>query len=93
VIREFKLGNREQLNRLAHLIAKRVPGLDETAAVELVNTSVVVFIGLWPFANSGPAVIEAIDDPRLVSSDIDFASSFSRTVQVLLAGLIQLNNA
>jgi AcrR family transcriptional regulator len=90
VIREFKLGNREQLLRLARMIAQRLPGLDDTAALELVNTSVVVIVGLWPFANPTPAVLEAIDDPRLASSHVDFADTFSRNLRVLIIGLLQL---
>jgi AcrR family transcriptional regulator len=93
VIRDFKLGNREQLGRFAHLIAERLPGLDDAAAVELVNTSVVVIIGLWPFANPTPEVVEAIDDPRLASAHIDFAESFSRTVRVLITGLLHVGSA
>ncbi|MCE7010262.1 TetR family transcriptional regulator [Kibdelosporangium philippinense] len=92
VIREFKLGNRQQLLRLAEMIASRVPGLDSEAAIELVNTSVVVIVGLWPFANPGPAVREAIDDPRLTSSHVDFAQTFSRDVRVLITGLLTIRN-
>jgi AcrR family transcriptional regulator len=86
-IRTFKLGNREHLLRLAHMIAQRLPRLGEAAADELVNTSVVVIAGLWPFANPGPAVREAIDDPRLASARVDFPQMLSRTLQVLIAGL------
>jgi len=92
VIREFKLGNREHLLRLARMIAERLPGLGDTAAVELVNTSVVVTVGLWPFANPGPAVLEAIDDARLASSHVDFAETFSRSLRVLITGLLQLGS-
>ncbi|WP_328604327.1 TetR/AcrR family transcriptional regulator [Amycolatopsis sp. NBC_00345] len=93
VIRDFKLGNREHLLRLAHLIAERLPGLDDAAALELVNTSVVVTAGLWPFANPGPAVVEATDDPRLTSARVDFADTFSRSLRVLITGLLQLGPA
>jgi AcrR family transcriptional regulator len=74
-IRAFKLANREILDRLAELVAARLPGLTGPAAVELVNTSVSMIVGLWPFVNPAPAVREAIDDPRLASSRIDFAAS------------------
>lgn len=86
-IRAFKLGNRAQLDRLAHVLATRIPALDEAKAGELVNTSVVVIVGLWPFANPTQAVREAIDDPRLAASHVDFARSLSRTLQVLVLGL------
>jgi AcrR family transcriptional regulator len=91
-IRNFKLGNRKQLLRLARMIAERLPGLGDTAALELVNTSVVVTVGLWPFANPAPAVLEAIDDPRLTCSHIDFADTFSRNLRVLITGLLQLGS-
>lgn len=93
VIRDFKLGNHEQLSHLAHLIAERLPGLDHAAAVELVDASVVVIIGLWPFANPTPEIVEAIDDPRLTSAHVDFAESFSRTVRVLITGLLHVGSA
>ena len=86
-IRAFKLGNRAQLDRLAYLVAQRVPRLSAAAADELVNTSVVVIVGLWPFANPTPAVREAIDDPRLAASHVDFAPVLSRTLQVFISGL------
>jgi AcrR family transcriptional regulator len=89
-VREFKLGHLEHLRRLARLIAERVTGLDEAAAIELVNTSVVVTAGLWPFANPTPTVTEAIDDPRLASSHVDFAATFARNLRVLITGLRQL---
>jgi AcrR family transcriptional regulator len=92
-IRAFKLGNRAQLLRLAAMIAQRLPQLDAAAAGELVNTSVVVIVGLWPFANPAPAVREAIDDPRLAASRIDFAQTLSRTLQVLIAGFSSTEQA
>ncbi|MFC0107588.1 TetR/AcrR family transcriptional regulator [Kibdelosporangium aridum] len=91
VIREFKLANREHLLRLAGMITERLPFLDDAAANELVRASVVVIVGLWPFANPGPAVLEAIDDPRLAASHVDFAETFSRDLQVLMTGLVHLN--
>ena len=89
-IRAFKLGNREHLDHLASLIGRRLPQLDAATATELVNTSVVVIVGLWPFANPAPAVREAIADPRLAASRIDFADSLSRTLQVMIRGLVAL---
>jgi hypothetical protein len=87
-IRSFKLENRKVLIRLSRLIAGHVPGLANEAAEELVNISVSFLIGLWPFANPTPAVREAIDDPRLEASRIDFVDSFSRALQVFIAGLL-----
>ena len=88
LIREFKLGNRRHLDRLAGLIAERIPGLDEPIATELVNTSVVLLAGLWPFANPAPNVREATDDPRLTSSHVDFPAFFARGLRVFIAGLL-----
>ncbi|MCU1686180.1 MAG: TetR-family transcriptional regulator [Amycolatopsis sp.] len=89
-IRSFKLVNRQNLLRLAGLVAARLPGLSDPAAVELANASVSFLVGLWPFANPTPTIREAIEDPRLAASRIDFVRSFSRTLEVLIAGLIQL---
>lgn len=87
-IRGFKLENRKALGRLAGLIAGHVPGLADEAALELVNISVSFLVGLWPFANPTPAVREAIEDPRLETSRIDFVDSFSRALQVFANGLL-----
>jgi len=87
-IRAFKLGNREHLTRLAIMIQARLPALTRPAAEELAATSAVVIAGLWPFAQPSPAVLEAIDDPRLSSSRIDFATALSRNLQLVTTGLL-----
>ncbi|MEV6237017.1 TetR family transcriptional regulator [Lentzea sp. NPDC051838] len=87
LIREFKLENRSQLLRQARIVARHVPGLSEEAADELVSTSMVVLIGLWPFANPTPEVLEAVSDPRLESARVDFVRQYRRTLDVLIAGL------
>lgn len=89
-VRDFKLDHHAHLRRLAGMIAERLPGLPESAPIELVNTSVVLVAGLWPFANPTRAVREAIDDPRLASARIDFAATFARGLLVHIAGLRQL---
>ncbi|MFI5775518.1 TetR family transcriptional regulator [Nocardia sp. NPDC051570] len=89
-IREFKLANRRTLLRLAEMIAARLPGLSASAAEELVNASVPLLVGLWPFANPTPTVRAAIADPRLTASRIDFAQTFGRTLEMLIAGLLEL---
>ncbi|HEY4455343.1 MAG TPA: TetR family transcriptional regulator [Pseudonocardiaceae bacterium] len=91
-VRDFKLDHHAHLRRLAAMIAERLPGLPESAPLELVNTSVVLVAGLWPFANPTRAVREAIDDPRLASAHIDFAATFARGLRVHVAGLRQLAN-
>jgi len=87
-IREFKLRNRDQQRRQAKLVANHVPGLTDDGAEELVNTSIVVLIGLWPFGNPAPAVVEATADDRLKSARVDFVPWYSRTLQVVIAGLL-----
>ena len=92
-IRAFKLGNREHLTRLASMIQARLPALGQAAAEELAAASAVLIAGLWPFAHPSPAVLEAIDDPRLTSSHIDFAAALSRNLQLVTAGLLQLGSS
>ncbi|MFI6099387.1 TetR family transcriptional regulator [Lentzea sp. NPDC051213] len=87
LIREFKLETSEQMQRQARLVARHVPGLTEAAADELVSTSIVVLIGLWPFANPTPAVVEATSDPRLASARVDFVTRYRRALQVLITSL------
>jgi AcrR family transcriptional regulator len=86
-VRAFKLGNSEQLDRLAALVHAHVPILSQPAARELAASSVVLLTGLWPFANPSPAVREATEDMRLAPSRFDFATMFSRNLYLMTLGL------
>jgi|SRR3954452_12357540 AcrR family transcriptional regulator len=87
-VRDFKLANGELQARLAALIAERVPALTEAAAREFVAMTILLVAGLWPFANPAPAVAEAVQDPRLARSRVDFAARLGRSLQVVITGLL-----
>jgi AcrR family transcriptional regulator len=86
-VRTFKLTNLALRQRLAVLVQARAPQLTDAAANELVNLSVVLLTGLWPFANPSPSVMEATDDARLLDARIDFADRFGRALQLAVTGL------
>ncbi|MEV6304223.1 TetR family transcriptional regulator [Actinoplanes sp. NPDC051861] len=89
-VRDFKLAHAEVQARLAVLLRVRMPGLKETAARELVAHLILLVAGLWPFANPAPAVAEAVRDPRLAHSRVDFAARLGRALQVTVTGLLAL---
>ncbi|GAB3881264.1 hypothetical protein GCM10027612_10090 [Microbispora bryophytorum subsp. camponoti] len=45
-------------------------------------------MGLWPFSNPTPTVVEATADPRLAGSRVDFATMYGEILQTTLAGLL-----
>ena len=89
-VRDFKLANAANQARLAELLGVRVEGLEPAAAREFVALLIVLVAGLWPFANPAPSVTEAIRDPRLAGSRVDFADRLARSLQVVLTGLLSL---
>ena len=89
-MRDFKLANAANQARLAELLGVRVEGLEPAAAREFVALLIVLVAGLWPFANPSPSVTEAIRDPRLAGSRVDFAERLARSLQVVLTGLLAL---
>ncbi|MEU4689140.1 TetR family transcriptional regulator [Actinoplanes sp. NPDC023714] len=90
--RAFKLAHAELQVRLAKLLIVRMKLLPWTAARELVATLILLVAGLWPFANPSPAVAEAVQDPRLAHSRVDFAARLSRAMQVTVTGLLAMES-
>ena len=86
-VRDFKLANAVLQAELAELIGARAPALSPAAAREFVSMMILLIAGLWPFANPSASVTEAVRDPRLAGSRVDFAARLSRYLQVALAGL------
>jgi len=89
-VRDFKLANAANQATLAELLGVRVEGLEPAAAREFVALLIVLVAGLWPFANPSPSVTEAIRDPRLAGSRVDFADRLGRLLYVALTGLLAL---
>jgi hypothetical protein len=92
-VRDFKLANAALQARLAGLLSVRIPALTETTAREFVALMILLVAGLWPFANPAPPVAEAVTDPRLAGSRVDFAARLSRALQVCLSGLLTLGDS
>lgn len=82
-VREFKLAHGELQGRLAALLT----GLEGAAAREFVAMTILLVAGLWPFANPAPPVVEALRDPRLERSRVDFPARLGRALRVVFAGL------
>jgi len=92
-VRDFKLAHRELQDRLADLLAARIPALTGPAAREFVSMTILLVAGLWPYANPAPSVIEAIRDPRLAHSRVDFGARLNRALHVTLNGLQTIDTA
>lgn len=89
-VRDFKIAHADLQVRLADLVRKRVPALTPSGARELVALSVVVVAGLWPFANPSTSVAEAVEDPRLAHTRVDFAERLSRALVLGVTGLLHV---
>ncbi|RKN22654.1 TetR/AcrR family transcriptional regulator [Micromonospora musae] len=87
-VRAFKLTHAELQVRLAGLLRERIPALTGPASRELVSLTIVLVAGFWPFANPSPAVVEAVEDPLLAHSRVDFTSRLSRALLVVVGGLL-----
>ena len=91
-VRDFKLAHSASQARLAALLAGRIPALTEAGAREFVAMMILLIAGLWPFANPSASVAEAVEDPRLMRSRVDFEARLGRALQVTLSGLITLGD-
>ncbi|MCI2422520.1 TetR family transcriptional regulator [Saccharopolyspora sp. K220] len=87
-VRAYKLTDLERRTTLANLIIDRVPALGADDALTLTRYAVVALVGLWPFCNPTPTVVEATADPRLAASRVDFAAMYGEILQTALAGLL-----
>ncbi|MEV5496262.1 TetR family transcriptional regulator [Nonomuraea fuscirosea] len=92
-VHTYKLSYQEHRARLAKAVGERVPALREEDAIRLTDYAVVVLVGLWPFGDPPPAVVEATADPRLASSRVDFASMYGEMLGTMLAGLLARRHA
>ncbi|MBM2618966.1 TetR/AcrR family transcriptional regulator [Actinoplanes sp. LDG1-06] len=91
-VRSFKLEHASLQDRLASLLAERIPALSHRpgAARELVAMMILLVAGLWPFANPAPAVAEAVQDPALAHSRVNFPDRLGRALTVAITGLAAL---
>ncbi|GAA2692614.1 TetR/AcrR family transcriptional regulator [Actinoplanes palleronii] len=85
---EFKLTHGALQGRLAGVLAERIPGLGEADAREFVAMTILLTAGLWPYANPSPSVVEALRDPRLQRSRVDFPARLGRALRITLTGLL-----
>ncbi|WP_127505982.1 TetR/AcrR family transcriptional regulator [Actinoplanes solisilvae] len=92
-VRDFKLANSASQARLAALLAGRVPALTEAGAREFVSLMILLIAGLWPFANPSSSVAEAVSDPLLAGSRVDFEARLARALRVCLTGLLTLGDS
>ncbi|WP_399896158.1 TetR family transcriptional regulator [Streptomyces sp. BBFR51] len=88
--RDFKLDNNRLQSRLATLLRQYATALTQPAARELVALAIVVTAGLWPFANPSPQVVEALKDPQLAHTRVDFAERLGRALRIAVTGLLNL---
>jgi AcrR family transcriptional regulator len=87
-VRSFKFTDLQHRTTLANLVSDRVPTLGADDALTLTRYAVVALVGLWPFSNPTPTIVEATADPRLAASRVDFAAMYGDILQTTLAGLL-----
>lgn len=87
-VRAYKFTDLEQRTTLADLVRERVPALSGDEALALTRYAVVALVGLWPFSNPTPAIVEATADPGLADSRVDFAAMYGDILETMLTGLL-----
>ncbi|GAA1312769.1 TetR family transcriptional regulator [Pseudonocardia xinjiangensis] len=89
-VHRFKLADLEHRRRLARMIHRCVPELDEEASLYVTRIAVVAVAGLWPFCTPTPTVVEATTDPRLADARLDFAAMYADILRITITGLLAL---
>jgi AcrR family transcriptional regulator len=87
-VHAYKLTDLDHRTTLANVIRDRVPALGADDALALTRYAVVALVGLWPFSDPTPAIVEATADPRLADARVDFAAMYGDILQTTLAGLL-----
>ncbi|MFD2466966.1 TetR family transcriptional regulator [Amycolatopsis silviterrae] len=86
IARDYKLRSAKHNARTADLLRAALPGLSDETALELSAAIFMFTAGMWPLAHPNEAVREAIEDPRLSGSRIDFEDRLRRLIVVLALG-------
>jgi len=84
----FKTAHTERQIALAAWVMSCEPALTEGQAREWVQMLILLVAGLWPFAQPAAAVQEALTDPALASSRVDFRQRLERTLSIALRGIL-----
>jgi len=84
----FKTTHTQQQVRLAEWAVARHRALAMDQAREWVQMLILLVAGLWPFAQPSAAVAEALAQPELASSRVDFAARLARALSVSLRGIV-----
>ena len=86
IARDYKLRSAKHNARTADLLRAALPSLSAETAQELSAAIFMFTAGMWPLAHPNEAVREAIKDPRLSGSRIDFEDRLRRLIVVLALG-------
>ncbi len=86
IARDYKLRSAKHNARTADLLHAALPGLSAETAQELSSAIFMFTAGMWPLAHPNEAVQEAIKDPRLAGSRLDFEDRLRRLIVVLTLG-------
>ncbi|MBP2478634.1 AcrR family transcriptional regulator [Crossiella equi] len=84
---DFKLRSRAHNERLGRLFARAIPGLTEAQGLELSSHALLLVMAAWPVANPNDAVREAMEDPRLAPTRVNFVDRITRLLELLIGGL------
>ena len=87
-VRAFKLVTLEEVERIGGEL-RRLLGLDETQAVDVIATATSLAGALWQMATPGPH-IQALyrSDPRLAHAVVDVEPRLQRVLGALLRGIV-----
>ncbi|MYW94074.1 TetR/AcrR family transcriptional regulator [Amycolatopsis rubida] len=86
IARDYKLRSAKHNARTADLLHAALPALSAETAQELSSAIFMLTAGMWPLAHPNEAVQEAVKDPRLAGSRLDFEDRLRRLIVVLTLG-------
>jgi AcrR family transcriptional regulator len=86
--RVFKRRATDNTGRLAALIAREVPSVDDAGATHFAGAAFVIVAGLWPYANPTDAVATVMDEMGVPPAEQMFTNGLTEGLVNQLIGLV-----
>jgi AcrR family transcriptional regulator len=85
--RAFKTAALAHTDRLAGMVASRLPALSGAQAFELAGVTWALVVGTWPMAHPNPTMAAVLAEPQFAPLCVEFAPTLAHILTVLLDGL------
>jgi AcrR family transcriptional regulator len=88
-VRAFKLATLAEVEAIAAVVRRVLPGLTERDGVDLIAAATAMSGAFWQMATPGPEVAALYrSDPRLAHAIVDIEPRVSRLLAAMLAGML-----